>query len=108
MKALDDLEAKAKAATPGPYKRTTSGDPHWLREVRDGDGEAVAWCGTFPEAKAHANAAYFEAASPDVVQKLIAAARAAQVLLWQCEYIGMTREEEPMMNALRAALGALE
>lgn len=34
-----------------------SNDPHWMREVRDCDNRGIAWCGSFPEKEAHANAA---------------------------------------------------
>ena len=57
--------------TPGPWHQggLDRHDKHWMREVRDAKGRGIAWCGTFPEDEAHANA------------RLIAAAPAMYALL---------------------------
>jgi len=43
------------------WSRTTSGDPHYLREVRSGTS-SVAFCGDIDDVKAHAAAALIVAA----------------------------------------------
>lgn len=76
---LDDLESKARAATPGPWN-TGSGE-HWSRDVRCRDpgltagGQGVAWCGA---EHGHEDAAYIAAAHPGVVLILIERVRAAE------------------------------
>lgn len=72
---LDELETRAKAATPGP----------WLIERRDmGSGEIihvvygthdVTWSGDEACPNARGDARYIAAASPDVVLALIARVR---------------------------------
>ena len=65
------LRAAAEAATPGPWSRTTGKDAHLLREVCSEGQAGVAFCGTFSQQQAHADAAYIAAASPDVVLALL-------------------------------------
>ena len=76
MTNLTDLEQLAKAATPGPWRRDARGERSGFEHVfagnDDGPGQTVAqW--TLPS-----DAAYIAAASPDVVLRLIAVARAAR------------------------------
>jgi hypothetical protein len=54
--------------TPGPWHQGTT-DAHWKREVRDAEGTPVAWCGSFPEEQAHANARLISAA-PEMLAEL--------------------------------------
>lgn len=77
---LDELTALEQAATPGPWHVTTSGDSHYRREVRRADRESVAFCGTIPEAQAHADAALI-AATRNAMPLLLAVARAAHAVI---------------------------
>lgn len=49
--------------SPGPWNQAglATKDLHWMREVRDANGLTVAWCGSMPEATAHANARFIAA-----------------------------------------------
>lgn len=74
--SLSDLEKKAKAATPGPWRHAPEGQSSTFRHVfagtDDGPGQTVAqW--TLPH-----DAAYIASASPDVILRLIRVARAAE------------------------------
>lgn len=78
MTLLDRLEQLARAATPGPWTRDYSDDT-W-REVavtRMDSGTNVHVWSSAKRASAIDDAEYIAAASPDVVLKLIAVARAA-------------------------------
>ena len=70
-----NLKRLAQAATAGPWHAGKSGD--YTREVCAPDSTAISWSGSFPLAKAQANAAYIAAASPDVVLKLLERLEAA-------------------------------
>lgn len=65
------LRSLAEAATPGPWRRTDSGDRHWLRDVRDTTNRGVAWCGTLHVEQAHADAAYIAAANPQTMLAIL-------------------------------------
>lgn len=110
---MSDLRAKAEAAmgtAPGPWSRTTSGDPHWLREVRSESG-SIAWCGDTSDARAHALSAFIAAASPDVVIALLDRVEALRILAlrevsyrtlhgdWACsecgQYRATSRDDDP-------------
>ena len=88
---LDDLETKARAATPGPWRSDAERvcDGHCGESVRYHDGsccdrssaigcniEGHSNCNTVAR-DADRDAVYIAAVSPDVVLKLIAVARAA-------------------------------
>jgi hypothetical protein len=57
--------------TPGPWHQggIESKDKHWMRDVRGLNNSSVAWCGSFPENEAHANARLI-AAAPDLLEAL--------------------------------------
>ena len=57
--------------TPGPWHQggLDRHDKHWMRETRDAKGRGIAWCGTFPEDEAHANARLI-AAAPEMLEAL--------------------------------------
>jgi hypothetical protein len=73
---LDALEKLHGKATPVPWTRTASGDKHWLREVRDQEGNGLAWCGSLSDSRARANAALIVAAV-NALPALLALAREA-------------------------------
>jgi hypothetical protein len=53
--ALAELERIDRAMSSAPWH--TGESAHYKREARDSHNAGVAWCGTFPEADAYANAA---------------------------------------------------
>jgi len=89
--SIPHLRAICEAATPGPWKRMTTLDPHWLREVRNSTGSGVAFCGSFPERQAHADAVF------------IATARSALPALLDLVE-SLTAEVERLRSALVEAL----
>lgn len=66
---------------------------HWGREVRNAEGNGVAWCGGFPVEDAHA-IAHFIAAAPD----LLAACRRAE------QWLEGWGSAEPYLTEIRAAI----
>jgi len=62
---FDDLLAKAEAATPGPYRRGEIRPGVGGREIFGANGAAVG------EADGLSDAAFWEAASPDVIRDLV-------------------------------------
>lgn len=58
MTPIEKLKALESAATPGLWQQTTSGDAHWLREVRDSENRGLAWCGHSHLASAHGDARF--------------------------------------------------
>lgn len=68
---LNELRKLATEAIAGPWHQTDSNDPHWLREVRDVEGNQVAWCGRLRQEEAHAISAYIAAANPEAILSLL-------------------------------------
>jgi hypothetical protein len=102
---LDRLEALAKAATPGPWGGSAYGDI-----MPDGAGYLVASCigNSGPYRNCKPNAAHIAACDPSTILRLVRVARAAGWLQSHLDHIAcLTREEEPLMDELRAALAEL-
>lgn len=123
---IDRLEALASEATPGPWFAADwsldDGPDLTTIEAHEPEGplapgQSSIWpdgirCIKVAETKNGVSplpdAAYIAAADPSTVLRLIAALRKADELLSHLERIGMTREEEPLMAALRQALAEVE
>lgn len=90
IKELRDLLAKA---TPGPWRRTDSDDPHWLCEVRAPDGGFITFCGT--------NTGQADAAL------IVAAVNALDELLTDYEnHRALAQRADRMREALREIAGS--
>jgi hypothetical protein len=107
MTDLDDLEAKARAATPGPWdNHSINGEP--IESVWLADGSVVAtWAIKEPRFEFHApqaraDAAFIAAANPAAVLELVERLRAAEDAL---ALIASLETEQRSMLAPRAALG---
>jgi hypothetical protein len=76
---LRDIEEKAKAATPGPWR--ASGEYYLLEFVADVGALVISAPGQrVSQADRAANAAYLEAVSPDVVLSLVERLRKAEAV----------------------------
>lgn len=80
--------------TPGPWHQggLDRHDKHWMRETRDAKGRGIAWCGTFPEDEAHANARLI-AAAPEMLEALEMVMRRGRI-----------DDSEEAMNQVAAAI----
>lgn len=97
---LDLLEARAKAATPGPWKNVDTPAMSVCDEIHDANGTRIAMALTTRHPRdgeqfidfdqAEANAAYIAAVSPAVVLGLIAELRKLRAEL---EYLGELHTE---------------
>lgn len=112
MNAIEKLKALESAATPGLWQQTTSGDAHWLREVRDSGNRGLAWCGHSHLASAHGDARFITIFR-NLAPRFIALWEAADAT---CKMLVPCRKTEPGVYYhgpceicdLREALDALE
>jgi hypothetical protein len=126
MTDLDDLEAKARAATPGPWdNHSINGEP--IESVWLADGSVVAtWAIKEPRFEFHApqaraDAAFIAAANPAAVLELVQRLRAAEAIVrdlaacdprdpefWKCQLckaqyvVEYPDDDEPKFKATHA------
>lgn len=112
MNLLDELEAKAKAATPGPWTSDFCGDvwtisPLVPKEFHEGVGADIfRMIGSTSTGPDGGNGAYIAAANPETILRLIAAYRELEAAL--NFYTPMTQSKDNAREALARAEKILE
>ncbi len=110
MSNLDNLEQKAKVATPGPFGvERRDDDCGYMNHIVHGGKGDYAWCRDELDPRAKENAAFIAAANPQTVLAMVEVIRAAEEMRsWYSKQ--MTGDEEVSGPASRfdAALATLE
>jgi hypothetical protein len=115
---LEELKAKAMAATPGPYiadetsiRCESVGKGYYSRFALTTQRDAhPVHGGGITQGQALANAAFFAACDPSTILKLVAVAQAARASLAEYD-VGSAvtgASDTATMGALRSALSALD